>query len=139
MMLEPGERTATAKEQETLLSAMLSAENCTVLVAEEAGRLVGYIGAYGGIYRRNSHTVCVVIGVLQTHSGRGFGSKLFEELEKWARQKRVHRLELTVMTHNAIGIALYKKMGFEIEGTRIHSMLVDGTFVDEYYMAKLLI
>jgi hypothetical protein len=29
-------------------------------------------------------------------------------------------------------------MGFEIEGVKKHSLLVDGAFVDEYYMGKLL-
>ena len=31
-----------------------------------------------------------------------------------------------------------KKMGFEIEGTKRDSLRVDGVYVDEYYMAKLL-
>lgn len=42
------------------------------------------------------------------------------------------------MSHNKAGVALYKKQGFEIEGTKRHSLLVNGQFVDEYYMAKLL-
>jgi RimJ/RimL family protein N-acetyltransferase len=42
------------------------------------------------------------------------------------------------MTHNARGIALYKKMGFEIEGTARHQLNVDGEYVDLYYMYKLL-
>lgn len=42
------------------------------------------------------------------------------------------------MTHNLAGIALYKKMGFEIEGRKRHSLRVNGAYVDEYYMSKLL-
>jgi RimJ/RimL family protein N-acetyltransferase len=42
------------------------------------------------------------------------------------------------MTHNIAGIALYKKMGFEIEGTKRDSLLINGEYVDEYYMSKLL-
>lgn len=44
---------------------------------------------------------------------------------------------LTVMTHNSRAIALYKKMGFTIEGLKKHSMKVDGRYVDEYLMAKI--
>jgi RimJ/RimL family protein N-acetyltransferase len=40
------------------------------------------------------------------------------------------------MVHNERAIALYKKMGFEIEGTKKRSMRIDGQYVDEYYMAK---
>ncbi|NMB90388.1 MAG: GNAT family N-acetyltransferase, partial [Chloroflexi bacterium] len=50
----------------------------------------------------------------------------------------IHRLELTVMTHNQRALALYRKMGFEIEGTLRHNMRVDGVYVDEYSLAQLL-
>jgi RimJ/RimL family protein N-acetyltransferase len=59
-------------------------------------------------------------------------------LEEWAKQQHIHRLELTVMTHNIAGIALYKKQGFAIEGTKRQSLLINGQFIDEFYMAKLL-
>ena len=42
------------------------------------------------------------------------------------------------MVHNERAIRLYKKMGFEIEGTKKHSLFVNGQYVDEYYMAKIL-
>jgi RimJ/RimL family protein N-acetyltransferase len=42
------------------------------------------------------------------------------------------------MTHNEAGLALYKKMGFKIEGTKKDSLFVDGVYIDEYYMSKLL-
>ncbi len=42
------------------------------------------------------------------------------------------------MAHNTAGIALYKKQGFEIEGTRRHAYIINGQYVDEYYMAKIL-
>jgi RimJ/RimL family protein N-acetyltransferase len=50
----------------------------------------------------------------------------------------VKRLELSVMTHNERGIALYKKMGFEIEGTKRASIYVNGNYVDEYLMSKII-
>ena len=42
------------------------------------------------------------------------------------------------MMHNRAAQALYTKMGFVSEGRRHWSLLVDGTFVDEYSMAKLI-
>lgn len=63
---------------------------------------------------------------------------LFNTLEEWAKDNGVHRLELTVMVHNEAGIALYKKSGFEIEGTKRHSLIIRGKFIDEYYMSKLI-
>ncbi|WP_342768304.1 hypothetical protein [Falsibacillus pallidus] len=45
---------------------------------------------------------------------------------------------MTVVSENGRAVALYKKIGFEIEGTKKDSLLIDGTFVNEYYMGKLL-
>ncbi len=59
-------------------------------------------------------------------------------MEQWARQLHLHRLELGVMAHNTAAIALYKKQGFEIEGTRKHAYVINDHYVDEYYMAKIL-
>lgn len=43
-----------------------------------------------------------------------------------------------MLAHNHRAIALYSKVGFRFEGTKRDSLLVDGLYVDEYYMAKLL-
>jgi RimJ/RimL family protein N-acetyltransferase len=138
MMLEPGERTTTVEEQQAQIERLLSKENRAIFVAEHDGQLVGYLAALGGEFKRNKHSVQIVIGILQDFTGQGIGTQLFLALEDWAHRQHIHRLELTVMTHNKAGIALYKKQGFEIEGMKRHSMLVNGHYVDEFYMAKLL-
>ena len=38
---------------------------------------------------------------------------------------------------NEGAIHFYEKNGFEIEGTRKNAMIIDGKYVDEYYIAKL--
>lgn len=140
MLLEPGERTLSAADQESRIDNVLAHDNQTMFVVEDtaAGALVGYLGAWGGSVARNRATAYIVIGVRQTYAGQGIGTRLFEALDGWARRAGIHRLELTVMTHNAAGVALYQKMGFAIEGTRHHALCVDGAFVDEYYMGKVL-
>jgi RimJ/RimL family protein N-acetyltransferase len=100
--------------------------------------LVGYIGARGGAYRRNRHSAHLVIGILQAFTGQGIGARLFAALEDWAHERGLHRLELTVMVHNTAAIRLYRELGFVIEGTRKDSLLVNGAYVNEYAMAKLL-
>ncbi|WP_428848894.1 GNAT family N-acetyltransferase [Terribacillus saccharophilus] len=50
----------------------------------------------------------------------------------------VSRLELTVITENKAGVALYKKSGFDIEGTKRNSLIINGKTYDEYCMSKLL-
>ena len=54
MMMEPGERTASVLDQRKRLQAVLATDNQMTFVAEnEAGELVGLLGAHGGAYRRN--------------------------------------------------------------------------------------
>ena len=139
MMYEPDERTITVWELEDLLRDVLAGANGTVLVAEDDDRMIGFLEATGGAFRRNRHVAHLVVGVLGAYAGRGIGTALMEEVERWARGCGVHRLELTVMTHNAAALALYQKAGFGIEGTRRQSLLVDGSYADEHYMAKLLV
>ena len=138
MLLEPGERKTTLEEQEKRIREILSHDNQTIFVAEEQGSLLGYLAAIGGSYARNRHEVYIVVGILEAFTSRGIGTALFEALDVWAREHKIHRLELTVMVHNARGVGLYKKMGFQIEGIKKDSLLVDGVYVDEYYMGKIL-
>ncbi|WP_099355654.1 GNAT family N-acetyltransferase [Fredinandcohnia onubensis] len=138
MLWEAGERKANTDQQRKMIERICSEDNSTILVAEEKGQLIGYIMAIGGNARRNKHSVYIVVGILKDFRGKGVGVNLFEELEKWALTHKIHRLELTVVTRNVAGLALYQKMGFEIEGTKRDSLLIDGDFVDEYYMSKLL-
>jgi RimJ/RimL family protein N-acetyltransferase len=117
---------------------MLSKDNQTIFVAEEQGALIGYLGAIGGNYARNKHEVYIVVGILEAFTGQGIGTVLFERLDAWAHEHQIHRLELSVMVHNTRGVGLYQKMGFEIEGIKRDSLYVDGAFVDEYYMGKII-
>lgn len=138
MMFEPGERQTTIEQERERLINVAKADNKQTFLAEDDGQLIGWLWANGGDFRRNHHMVHIVIGILEAYTGRGIGKQLFEVCEQWAREKNLHRLELTVMAHNARGIALYKKMGFEIEGTAQHQLKVDGEYVDLHLMAKLL-
>ena len=138
MLLEPGERAEDREHVVGDLDRVAGTINSVVIVAETAGRLVGYIDARGGRFRRNRITAHVVIGVLAAASGHGVGSGLLGELELWALANGVHRLELTVMAHNRRARQLYERVGFAVEGRRRECLAVDGHLVDELYMAKLL-
>jgi RimJ/RimL family protein N-acetyltransferase len=49
----------------------------------------------------------------------------------------LRRIELTVHTSNQRAIDVYKRCGFQVEGVRQSSLLVDGKYVDEYLMAVI--
>lgn len=138
MMLEPGERTTSPEQQAEILRGLAADPGSHLLVAESGARLVGFVAAHGGRCRRAAHKAHVVLGVLQSESGRGLGTRLLAELEAWAERAGLRRLGLTVMAHNERAVALYLRRGFLVEGTIRDSLCVDGRFVDELSMAKLL-
>lgn len=140
MMYEPKER-----EQRTNLLELKADIQSNVVegsdflqVAVEDQKIVGYIRAERGRFNRVSHTAYVVVGILKDYCGKGIGTSFFENLDQWAKETGIARLELTVECHNQAARHLYEKSGFEIEGIRRKSMLVGKAFVDEYYMAKIL-
>ncbi|WP_410986029.1 GNAT family N-acetyltransferase [Bacillus paranthracis] len=139
MLYEPGERKFTAEQQEQMIQRFVENKYATILVAVEEERIVGFILVNGNHIQRKRHVASIVIGILQEYSGRGIGTRLFKEVEKWARLHDVWRLELiTVMAHNTRAQALYKKAGFEKEGVKRAALIIDGENIDEYEMAKLL-
>lgn len=135
MMFEPGERRTTLDEMESNIRNM-NTSNSLILVAEDNVNIVGFLSAERGFFNRIKHSAYIVIGILKDYRGKKIGIKLFEELEKWALENNIKRLELTVMIHNEGAIRLYKKMGFKIEGIKEKSLIIDENFVDEYYMGK---
>ncbi|MEK4715149.1 MULTISPECIES: GNAT family N-acetyltransferase [Sporosarcina] len=50
--------------------------------------------AVGGNARRRKHSSYIVIGIVEDYRGQGRGRKLFKELEQWASNHNIHRLEL---------------------------------------------
>jgi L-phenylalanine/L-methionine N-acetyltransferase len=49
----------------------------------------------------------------------------------------VIRLVLTVFTDNERAIALYRRFGFEIEGTHKAYAMRDGVYADTHFMARI--
>jgi RimJ/RimL family protein N-acetyltransferase len=138
LMFEPGEAVPSANRYADRIA--LGARDTSELwfVAEIEGQLIGVCFARRSFAKRNRHSLYLVMGVLQTWSGRGVGRALLQAVEDWAVAKAIHRLELTVNIRNARATSLYEKFGFEREGTKRHSLFIDGEYVDEFYMAKLL-
>lgn len=139
MLMGDGERKTNPEQQEKLLERFEKQPNSTILVAEDNNKLIGYLIAIGGTAKRTKHTAQLVIGILKEYRGMGIGTKLFNFVTEWAEKQGLSRLELTVVKDNLAGVELYKKCGFEIEGTKRKSIIINDEFFDEYYMSKLIL
>jgi putative acetyltransferase len=108
------------------------------LVAERGGLVVGNAGLTPTQTVRRRHARSLGIAVARHAQGQGVGTVLMAALVDWAdRWAGVLRLELGVFVDNAPAIALYRKFGFEIEGTQRAFALRDGVYADVHAMARL--
>lgn len=136
MLLEPGERPNDITRTKSMIEQSIKGDNL-LLVADIDSEIVGFLSAQRGVPKKIKHSAYIVIGIRETYRGKGIGSKFFSELDLWAKDNNISRLELTVMCPNTIAKDLYEKNGFVVEGIKRNSILLDGEYIDEYYMAKL--
>ena len=54
MMLEPGERTSSAEDQEKAIASFLGSNSKAMFVAEHRGELVGFVVGVGNTANRNN-------------------------------------------------------------------------------------
>jgi RimJ/RimL family protein N-acetyltransferase len=137
MLWEPDEFIQTAEDESNRISRLNGRANGLVLLAEDSGVPVGTLTAAGGEVRRLRHSAILALGVAKSHWSQGVASAMIGEAKTWAQSAGLHRLELTVHTSNLRALGVYLRAGFEVEGIRRHSLLVDGVYVDEYLMSLL--
>lgn len=138
LLMEPGELAWNREDYARRIGETQKAESGVMYVAEDNHELAGVVFGNRGSARRTRHSLFLVLGVLRAHWHRGIGSSLLRSAEAWAKSKGLHRLELTVQQRNTRAAALYEKLGFEVEGTKRRSLFVDGRFIDEWQMSKLI-
>jgi ribosomal protein S18 acetylase RimI-like enzyme len=107
------------------------------LVAVAKDRIVGFSRCEGHPLKRFSHKVEFGVCVLQEFWGFGIGKHLLRQSISWADESGMKKMTLQVLETNEPAIALYKKLGFEIEGLlkkdKLHS---DGTYHNTIVMGR---
>ena len=98
--------------------------------------------ASGGIHSvsprlRRRHAAGLGICVARERQRQGLGSEMMRRLLDWSDNWAGYlRIELSVYTDNERAIALYRRFGFEMEGTHRAHALRNGAYVDSHSMAR---
>jgi putative acetyltransferase len=108
------------------------------LAAFHEGQLIASAGLHPNAPVRRRHAWTLGITVARDWQGRGVGDLLMGVLchvaDRWLGALRI---ELYVYADNSQAIGLYRKHGFEVEGTHRSYSLRNGAYVDTLAMARL--
>lgn len=106
-------------------------------VAVADGEVVGMVGLAPGPLPRMAHTGLLHLMVHPRCHGRGIGTALMNHAIAFADNwLMLHRLELSVLSHNPRAQALYERLGFVVEGRKRDAAVALGQYVDEILMAR---
>lgn len=118
--------------------AILHRKRMHTLLALDENEPAGYITIVFGKFRKVGETAYIVVGVRASHQGQGIGTVLLTEAEKFARSRKMHRMELEVFEGNDTAVRLYEKLGYQVEGRRREAVKTPEGYSDIIWMGKLL-
>lgn len=139
LLREPDEFTLTLEQEQKFIADKVYSEGSLFMLAEVNGKPIATCGLQGSNRKRLRHTANLAIAIKKEYWSIGIGRKLMENAIAWAKENGISRITLEVDTVNYRAIALYTKLGFEVEGTfRNDKKLANGSFRNGYAMALLL-
>jgi RimJ/RimL family protein N-acetyltransferase len=130
----------TIEAEEKWIESHLTNPNHIILVAEMNSKVVGLLDFSNGHRQRIAHTGEFGMSVEKTVRDQGIGSLLLKVLIEWAVESGIiEKLGLNVHSNNDRAIALYKKMGFEVEGIRKRDLKYgEGQYIDTVVMGRFV-
>jgi ribosomal protein S18 acetylase RimI-like enzyme len=107
-------------------------------VADNDGRIVGWCDICRESVPTYAHEGMLGMGVAEDYRGRGVGERLLRATLDAARCAGFERVSLSVYGRNTRAAALYRKVGFVLEGTRVRGKKLDGMYDDVHQMAYFM-
>lgn len=121
--------------QNKSIENFINTDNQYSIVAELDGVIIGNLQFRGGNRQRTKHAGEFGISVLKDYWGNRIGYNLLSHLIEWIKDnKAIKKINLEVREDNKSAIALYKKLGFELEGTIRKNFFADGKYYDSHIM-----
>jgi ribosomal protein S18 acetylase RimI-like enzyme len=130
-------RPFSLRESAAFVAGNLEADN-PQFVAATQGEVVGWCDVRRETVDSYRHVGLLGMGVLAPWRGRGLGERLIRATLAAARAAGIEKVELSVYATNPAARALYAKVGFVQEGTRVRGRKVDATYDDVHLMGLFL-
>ncbi|UUV17995.1 GNAT family N-acetyltransferase [Fusobacteria bacterium ZRK30] len=123
------------EDQDRSIENFINYDNQYSIVAELDEIIIGNLQFRGGNRQRTKHAGEFGISVLKDYWGNRIGYNLLSHLIEWVKDnKAIKKINLEVREDNKSAIALYKKLGFELEGTIRKNFFADGKYYDSHVM-----
>lgn len=107
------------------LGALQDHPDIRAYVAEQDGRVVGFIGlmVFPAFHRDGLHGYITALVVDEKVRGSGAGAALLAESEAWFAERGVKRVNLTTALHREAAHGFYEKRGYTFTGKRFTKIL----------------
>jgi ribosomal protein S18 acetylase RimI-like enzyme len=106
-------------------------------VAVSGGDVVGWCDIRRHPRPIYAHAGILGMGFLPRYRGQGLGMRLITTTLAAAQATGLSRVELSVRENNLSAIALYKRVGFAVEGMSRNAVKIDGVYENVIQMAVL--
>jgi ribosomal protein S18 acetylase RimI-like enzyme len=107
------------------------------LVVLDGSDVIGWCDVRPKSAATQRHSAVLGMGLLNEYRGLGIGSRLLAAALELAHERGLRRIELVVRADNEVALRLYRRYGFQPEGTLHRYLNVDGVDHDALVMARL--
>lgn len=108
-----------------------------VIADAETDRCVGHVGLYKVDHRVRSAEFAILIGD-RAHWGKGAGRAISRAVLRYGFcELNLNRIELSVLSTNERAFALYRSLGFQVEGRLREAQYKQGQYIDVIMMGLL--
>lgn len=126
-----GEYNVTVEQQESSIISASNSDNNIMILAIADSKIVGIGTISSNQKKKGKHVGVYGIVIKQEYCNLGLGYIMTNYLLNWCRENNItKKVSLVTSAQNPRAIALYKKCGFEIEGTLKNEVCIDGELSD---------
>jgi len=113
-------------------------DNSNFIIATINEKIIGAASITSIQKRKMKHVGTLGIVIKEEYCGLGIGGILIDNLVNWSKQNGItKKISLLTRCDNYNAIELYKKKGFEIEGTLRRDNYENGKYYDTYTMGLI--